>query len=1178
MKKNRLQALRPNFLKRVTCYFSVVALLTISPVPLLAAEANPESDWVGESVGILQGLTNTYMQHQNQMHKIRMEGAMMAGGGATIPAPQFGTKANFFPHCMLPPQTPQIPRDQCEEAPSPGHANMMKQMAGQAQVHVDFHKKLATEGITEPYPHGITCLNNGLKRQIDAIDAKINQLKMMEATIAAQKNKFENDAMPLLDEMKKATRELDGGDPKLVDHSQAFKNKGCPSVLAGGAITPGKGLTDVQQIITGDNKKGATLQALSSDMLSSKAARLEADLKKQIEHIRSGVENKGIDGYLSEFDGKSAGRWQKGGQLFTGLYQTVGQKKIGIEKDMRRIRGRITKLLGSDHLPPLDSHFNSQVADFAATAASSLKQGYVNQCVTSNKNGMVGMPSSYMSGRFEQRGNSGMGNAVSTYQQRFNDIMSGGGSLEEKLAEVKFLECRYAGIKSRSKCDALPDSKRPKNITLRLNREYGGRRATYDYSPYELYQTIIGNCEKNYTASGKQANVNKAIEYINEAKNIGQRFNQELEEDILDKVLNCNGGTTDAGSCKAKSFDANQPDFCISKAKNCATNVKSCLQEINKKIKRKKADRKMAAEGYNQAVRNYSNWQKAFFQQKLGMVMADANFFQQYFPGSSFQVPTSGQGALAIADPKLASPNLGGRGVVEDIKLLGGGDFEFHNNLPKALDQLQKMLAGQKKQIEEGTVKGYISKQKTIINKNMAEWSKFAGQCKSVGTSALAEFKRQQDAQQEKMKEQQKEQQKQAKENRDFCRRYNIFRADPICAGNYGGTQVATDSLEIADHFNKNDQDAMDTLGQFAQRCQRQNQNSEVDDDDPESLFDLCKGGSESIIKKLDDNFLSEDGKEMNKLESLTGKSASELRTLMNSTDINELSPAAAKNFVTARSGLNVANDDDDADADAERKMRKTVNCKDYRKASKDGKDSADNASEALLRIEDTIEELEAQIAASDSDTPTSKPTDLSPDDQKEYDLLKINCNNAKAELRSQMQERKAAQKELNSLNTPNPFASVTATSSALTATSSALTAAQKKVDRLSLYEKTLGKDKSEACEDKDYLALKKKSDDAKAAEINRPKPQGEPKLKNELAKYKALAALHNGIEKFFKKRNRLMSSTEGAAATGENPIPAMASCTTQDNSGRWGGGDNFLDQSVIGTDGANYINRVINQ
>ncbi|MBT7668335.1 MAG: hypothetical protein HN623_02055, partial [Bdellovibrionales bacterium] len=247
MKTRSLQPVTPSLLKRLTCYLSVWALLMISPLPLLAnaqakPAANPESDWVGSSLKMLKGFTGEYMQHQNQMHQIRMQGASMAQG-SNLPAPQFGASAKYFPHCKLPPQSAQVPNGQCDEASSPGHANMMKHMAGQAKAHADFHEKLMAKGVSDPYPHGITCLNNGLKKQLDAIQNKLNQLKMFEGTIAAQKQKFENDAKPLLDAMKKLTQELDGGDPKLVDHSQAFKGNGCPAVLPSGAITPGAGLT-----------------------------------------------------------------------------------------------------------------------------------------------------------------------------------------------------------------------------------------------------------------------------------------------------------------------------------------------------------------------------------------------------------------------------------------------------------------------------------------------------------------------------------------------------------------------------------------------------------------------------------------------------------------------------------------------------------------------------------------------------------------------------------------------------------------------------------------------------------------------------------------------------------------------------------------------------------------------
>ena len=821
------------FLKSVLRFVNTVSIYTITlsfihfPIVGFAAQApsvvDDSNSWFGGLNGAIQKGAEMYSKNaQQSADNARMQNLYQQLEIKPIPA-------MYFPQCTISQAQTNIPEGMCDNVADAGSYQMATAAVRIADQYDTFFEQLISDAQNTPHPVGIKCLKDSYRKEMNALQQKINYLTNLTTKINEQDKLFKEELGKITSEMDQINFELTGGsedkslDQKTTDIAKKYfnNNAACKAVLNSAAYTSGNGLMGILDSMTQPSaNSGISMRDLAGDTIS-KEQTYKSSINTQIDRLINKVHKYGVSDLESTFN---INELTRGGLTqFDGMQELITQEVGNLNVARKRAADYLRNELDYD-LPSFDNNFSSNISTFASQASTHFKRQSIDKCVT----GGLGLSQQDVIANLTIKGKGTSRN----YKDALLIILNEDSFMEQKLSDIAQLDKQY-GIGTAT-------------ITV---KQGGGKKS---YTPYTYYKEAVSRCNSDYennktvsatggsTVSDKQK-VAQAQKYINEMKSLEQNFNTDMATAIKEQYLTCSEASTGTGSCNENSMNPSDKGFCVNKAVKCATSVNSCLAHTDNIVKTKKAQMKNAASIFNAKVAQMAETKRQLLQNETLKAIFNAEWYGKYFNNSPYQLPED----LSIPTPGLEDSEYG-------VKLRGGNamaflDPENPENLGEQITKLKDLLINQSKEIES-VVSDYIAAQEGAIQSNKQKWSDLKNTCKS----AMGNYKQQiAKVNAENTKNQGELNSKVS----SFCRRYST---KPICGGTNSPSALMEESMEIAGFINP---DALDFLAEAEAHCLSEERDTEQEDEDDykkksedEFFVDQCaKKGSGTKLSTLGD-------------------------------------------------------------------------------------------------------------------------------------------------------------------------------------------------------------------------------------------------------------------------------------------------------------------------------------
>lgn len=776
---------------------------------------------------ILDSVKNQFLQNIAQQ---RQYATMANVIGAVQPTT---TQSKLFPHCRIPQAKSNEPINVCEN-PDPQELLLNDALDTMAEQYRLFYDKGKTEAQNTHFPAGLQCIVNARESVKKAMQDKLNALQLMIDRIKKNSQAFRDKHKAMQEQMRRTTVELDGGgelaDEKSKDWKVMFGDPACNDVLNDALLNDQKtGLRAISGFFTKGSADGKSLRD-SAVNTQKDIPVMQAQLQTQIQRIKTDINKVGLADWIQN---PQPAAWNSGGLTkFKGIEEAIKLKQRDYELKMKRINEQLAPLAKQGlPLPPLDSNFQSNIANYKLSAKNYVKAKFVNECITLKDSG-IGLTNDQLVASLQIQTKGGDSN-LKRYQKALAEILAGRNipsvtpnmpTPAEKLAAIKALDASYGN-----------------KIVAKFNDR---QQKTVFVTAYSLLQDASNRCEakfkqeqfnpNNPSSISAAADVDKALKYVNEAEQLYKTFSSDITQSIQDRIINCGGeGNEVSGKCDATKLDSSKDNFCMNTASRCAQNVMSCFQKANGLVRDREQKLKGLGDVYNKDMDQLIAGQEALLKSIKNQVGQDAQYFSSYFKGANFELPSD----VFIKLPEMSiDPKYG-------VNLRGGGSLDFlEKDLPEQLDKMKEAMKEQGKKMDDAIAR-HLNEQKAAIAQNEAIWKGIGAKCKAMAKNIRENMGKQNIATAEGNK-------KIMGEVQEFCFKYEgLASADnPAagCSGDNSPKSLYTAASKVAAFINPA---VIDNIKQYKNMCAKSNNEgkftgTEIADENP--IADLCSGGTKN--------------------------------------------------------------------------------------------------------------------------------------------------------------------------------------------------------------------------------------------------------------------------------------------------------------------------------------------
>ncbi|OUR97824.1 hypothetical protein A9Q84_06390 [Halobacteriovorax marinus] len=839
----KLQSKKRSSLRRASATVSIFALL-YSPLGF----AQKEKSWVDYGSDIMD---SALMQMQQSMQQTM--GSQQLAAQMSALQPQV-IPSKYFPHCKISQARSSFPEGICQgNISSPQELMSIQSYKQIGQTYTSMYEQLLSPAQNSKFPVGLQCLEDAKQGMVTSLKDRLNSLQALMDKISKESQFFKEQNKKLLTDMEDVHKELFGGasgdiDARTKDFSEFF-SPACQNIIGTDNLAKASkaGLNGIKVGLTATTKKAGDFQ--------SNRANIETDLNKQIQKIKNQIQTQGIEQWRQ--DVASGDNSINGADL---ARMGVAKPVVGIisteisrmNSKVNRIQKELRKIDPSYEIPPMDSNFSTDFAEFSNGAENFFKKKYINECVTMADKGVAISPERILSS-LRIGGSGDRSIALNNYRTALSNILNSDSFIEDKMMRIKQLDQQYA------------------SSDVSISYKNSGAQ-TVVTTPYGLFQETVSQCETKFDQDdtfspgqsgqvSQKKKIKRAKTYMNELKELEATFSAAIGNQIYDSIINCSGRSENTNTCSDSGvFEQGSDAFCVKHAASCSDKVKTCYAKATALVEDRKSKVKSMQATYNKNVTALVAREEAYLKQVKAQVLADADYLKKYFPGANFSYPEG----LFIKMPETAESEFG-------VDLLGGGSLDFMKDLPNQIGKLKDTLEEQSGEIT-GVIDDYIGNQKQAMDTQKAKWEGLAQSCAGVENGyrqAVAQGNaEQQQAQQQKMGE-----------VGEFCNRFGqLGNSNPAAGCGEGSNSAASlyeDMAGVSTHLSNDTELALSDYNNLCARSQSEREAGTEDDDNkfkPSSLAKLCRSGDSDdarskMIKELMSNIPPELAKEKSNIK-----------------------------------------------------------------------------------------------------------------------------------------------------------------------------------------------------------------------------------------------------------------------------------------------------------------------
>jgi len=670
----------------------------------------------GLKVGLdmVQGITGQMQQQRMQaMQAQQMQAQMQGLQPQKVPS-------KYFPQCAVSKAVTDFPEGACAAPPAPGDQAGLSQLQSFRQLSVSyesFFENLLATSQNSPQPVGVQCLEEEKKKVEGQIKDKINGLSILIGNVNKEIQAFKQRNQKVQEAMEK-TRAALYGSPKSEDDKKANLlvdlTPACQTFYQskGKLEARSKGLTGLKDSVEIERDK-------STKFINNRTSYV-ADVRAQMDGIQKEIEANGLSVAASN---DTLGQALRNVALDSGktfdfgsMGNLLGAKVSNFQRDFKNIQRDLSDVGFSINMDDFDGEFQDRFKNFSKGSAQYFRKEMVSDCVSGKSRTNTGLSTQQIMDGLRHRTLRGPSTTtLQSYKTALQNILQSDAFIQDKEAAIKRLDQDY-GVGE---------------IYIQVQ---GSAGRSGSVTPYELYRQQIALCEAKLdqdntfsTESGSRADVsiNDKIEQaeraLKKALNLEKSFISDLKQSIYDRVVNCEGIEPSQESCSygEGSFSALNPqdsNFCVAAGSTCATQVNGCFSEVATVVTNKETEMKTLAATHNEQVSATVARNEFFLNQIKQQVFADAQLIRRFIPGAHYDVPKD----LFVKMPEeILDPSLG-VAIADPNQMI--------NELPKKLEDLQRMLEGQMKAVDREMTQ-YIAQQRSGMSKDSKKWSELKNQC-----------------------------------------------------------------------------------------------------------------------------------------------------------------------------------------------------------------------------------------------------------------------------------------------------------------------------------------------------------------------------------------------------------------------------------------------------------------
>ncbi len=703
-------------MRKLIANFCIASLLY---TPTLFAQNNVANTMVGA----INQVGQQYLQMQQQSNQAMIMGNISKLGPGCVGAdkkPCYITEAKYFPECKITNSLVNFPVGICTK-PSINAVDVDTFTAykNMALSWVNQFDHMLNMGQNSNQTVGLKCLEDKRLAMGAQLQNTINSLTALQTQLNKNKEVFRESNKQILSNIGDINSQLFGSNGRNVSKDKTRNISGlfspsCQNIIGNEVLSSASEQGGLNGVFQGLVPK----QREAGDFIQNRA-NIEQDVRNSIQKITASIKENGVSDFTNVYNPND---FAKLGGKDGGINAAVAEQANKVKVAQARIQAELSKIQPGYTLPPLDRNFSGDQQEFIANAEAHFKKEYINGCLTGASEG-VALPLSKVIESLTQQNSTTRRseksvNAISKkYGETLERIMNNDKlSIDEKLAEIQKLDGLY------------------QNVKVTYNDSQSQRQTK---SPYELYMGLKDACEQKYSStgsdkafSGKQK-VERAKKLLTEYKDLNDSFAMKVSESITNKLLSCNGEAKKAGNNTCgDAMKSENPNFCLAHANECANEVNACYAKAETEVKtRQESANKLAAQ-YNQNVADLIVKSNQLYNLQQGAVQNLVTYMQQRFPGTKFELPQD----MAISAPTLTDSDLG-------VKLAGGGDLKFLDELPKKIDLLKQMLNSQGESTDK-LFSEYIGQQRERMDLQKKRYEDLAQSCEKTADASLQQIQK----------------------------------------------------------------------------------------------------------------------------------------------------------------------------------------------------------------------------------------------------------------------------------------------------------------------------------------------------------------------------------------------------------------------------------------------------
>jgi hypothetical protein len=759
-----------------------------------------------------------------------------------------------------------------------GDKGPMQAQANEAYAYFDQYAKIeklyknyqATSNV-DGQGFGYGCMKRASEVLNGFFQYRLNELKKMKTNLESINNTFKGIAKADLNSIEETTALLNGEGtdlgkkvrsrkPQLFEYGKLFGNPACSSMFSDKVFEKdGKknGLLGIREKVNQEYIKPSG--KFSAEKYTPQAhAEVEADIKKFSNDVGKQVELNFFDmitpqkkNSISGFKVSSVNDFKLNSNLFADAETKFQESKALLDEEVSKVNSELASAKVPSNV--IEKIINPKAAGFSEELET-IERSIKNDCLSRN-----------LSKKFRifdpKRSKESNKDTNDEILNQINEILASDRNFNQKMQDLKSVN----GIREgRLQISITSD------YTLTEVNESGEivkkvKKAGVD-TPDGYVAGVMKHCDSQFSVnklgnklSGKDA-ISKLKSLKSDFSDLSSKFASNVREEIKNKLLNCTTNTeanaSTPGSCSSDVFDVKGGGFCAAKAKNCATNMKSCQKFAEDFTAKNIQERSVKVNNYKNLMEKNKNDIVALFDGVMGNFIREGEAMRAAF-GAGFNAPADIKREVGDTEKDKFLEGFNNEGDVIQLENPDAFVKMFAQNIEKletsVKEQQQQLLGGSGVDNVGG---GLIGKH---IEEVQAKYSEVAKQAGNLANRCLAQhddfIKKTDQANKAAQEEWSKKTGELNDKTNQFCNKYRLAKRSesPICDGNVN--DLADAVLSVA-----NNAEGEQALSDMRQLCHsgnnEQTRGSERNYSDSD-LKSICKSttSSNALLKTKCDSW-----------------------------------------------------------------------------------------------------------------------------------------------------------------------------------------------------------------------------------------------------------------------------------------------------------------------------------